>query len=97
MWLYTYETIRNGTNPSTNRTFIEQDPFFSTLLSRNVTFFDPNRGFASMGSELRLRKAENTKARILRQDFLNDFYVNLLDFDEDEADQEPDKNLYDEY
>ncbi|WP_299614001.1 RNA-directed DNA polymerase [uncultured Tateyamaria sp.] len=97
MWLYAYETIRNGTNPSSDRTFIEQDPFFSELLNRNIKFFDPERGFASMGSELRLRRAENTRARILRQDFLDDFDIDLLEFDEDEADQEPDMDFDDEY
>jgi hypothetical protein len=88
MWLYAYETIRNGTNPSTDRTFIEQDPFFSPLLNRNIKFFDPERGFASMGSELRLRRAENTKARILRQDFLDDFDIDLLEFDAGDADMD---------
>ncbi len=97
MWLYAYESIRNGTNPSTDRTFIEQDPFFSALLNRNVKFFDPERGFASMGSALRLRRAENTRARILRQDFLEDFDIDLLEFDEDEAGQEPDMDFDDEY
>ncbi|GGE43610.1 hypothetical protein GCM10011517_09120 [Actibacterium pelagium] len=97
MWLYAYETIRNGTNPSTDRTFIEQDPFFSALLNRNIKFFDPERGFTSMGSELRIRKAENTRARILRQDFLDDFGIDLLEFDEDVTDQEPDLDFDDEY
>ncbi len=97
MWLYAYETIRNGTNPSTDRTFIEQDPFFSALLNRNIKFFDPERGFTSIGSELRLRRAENTRARILRQDFLDDFDIDLLEFDEDEPDQEPDMGFDDEY
>ena len=97
MWLYAYETIRNGTNPSTDRTFIEQDPFFSLLLNRDIKFFDPERGFASIGAELRLRRAENTRARILRQDFLDDFDIDLLEFDEDEIDQEPDMDFDDEY
>lgn len=97
MWLYAYESIRNGTNPSADRTFIEQDPFFSKLLSRNVKFFDPERGLTSIGSELRLRRAENTKTRILRQDFQDDFDIDLLEFDEDEEDQESDIDSDDEY
>lgn len=97
MWLYAYESIRNGTNPSTDKTFIEQEAFFSALLNRNIKFFDPERGFASMVSELRLRRAENTRARILRQDFLDDFDIDLLEFDEDEVDQEPDLDFDDEY
>lgn len=97
MWLYAYESIRNGTNPSTDRTFIEQDPFFSFLLARNIKFFDPERGFASMGAALRVRRAENTRARMLREDFLADFDIDLLEFDEDEADQEADMDFEDEY
>jgi len=97
MWLYAYETVRNTTNPSTDRTFIEQDPFFSPLLNRNIRFFDPERGFASMGSELRLRRAENTRARILRQDFLDDFDIDLLEFDEGDADHEADMDFDNEY
>lgn len=76
---------------------IEQDPFFSALLNRNIRFFDPERGFASMGSELRLRRAENTRARIFRQDFLDDFDIDLLEFDEDETDYETDMDFDDEY
>ncbi|WP_198011637.1 RNA-directed DNA polymerase [Roseovarius nubinhibens] len=97
MWLYAYESIRNGTNPSTDRSFIEHEPFFSALLNRNIKFFDPERGFASIGSELRLRRAENTRARILRQDFLDDFDIDLLEFDEEEADQGTDMDFDDEY
>lgn len=97
MWLYAYETIRNETNPSADRTFIEQDSFFSALLSRNIRFYNPERGFASMGSELRLRRAENTRAEILRQDFLDDFDIDLLEFDEGGADQETDLDFEDEY
>ncbi len=50
-----------------------------------------------MGSELRLRWAENTRARVLRQDFLDDFDIDLLEFDEDVADQEPDIDFDDQY
>ncbi|AUQ58766.1 Reverse transcriptase (RNA-dependent DNA polymerase) [Phaeobacter inhibens] len=85
MWLFAYETVRNGTNPLTDRSFIEQDPFFSLLLKRNIKFFDPSRGFSSIGSALRVRRAENTRANILRLDFLEDFDIDLLEFDEDEA------------
>jgi hypothetical protein len=50
-----------------------------------------------MGSELRLRRAENTRARIFRQDFLDDFDIDLLEFDEDETDYETDMDFDDEY
>lgn len=97
MWLYAYESIRNGTNPSTDKNFIEQDPFFSVLLTRDIKFFAPERGFASMGAALRLRRDENTRTRMLRQDFLEDFGIDLLDFDREEIDQEPDMDFEDEY
>ena len=97
MWLYAYESIRNGTNPSSDRTFIEQDPFFSALLARNIKFFDPERGFDSVGAALRLRRAENIRTRALREDFLEDFDFDLLEFDEDETDQEPYMDFEDEY
>lgn len=85
MWLFAYESVRNETNPNTNRAFIEHDPFFSLLLSRNINFFDPYRGFESMDSMLRGRMAENVRANTLRRNFLEYFNINLLEFDEDEA------------
>ena len=97
MWLYAYESVRNETNPLPDRTFIEQDPFFSLLLNRNIKFFDPSQGFESIGSTLRVRRAENTRANILRLDFLEDFDIDLLEFDEDEAIDEPDVDFEDEY
>lgn len=97
MWLYAYETVRNGTNPNNGRNFIAQDPFFSLLLNRNIQFFDPSRGFESIGATLRGRRAENTRANILRQDFLDDFDIDLLEFDEDELIDEPDVGFDDEY
>jgi hypothetical protein len=97
MWLYAYESVRNGTNPLTDRTFIEQDPFFSLLLNRNISFFDPNRGFESIGSTLRIRRGENTRADILRHDFLEDFDIDLLEFDEDDSTEEPDADFDDQY
>jgi len=97
MWLYAYESVRNGTNPLTDRRFIEQDPFFSVLLAKNVKFFEPEHGFSSIGSALRIRRAENTRTSILRRDFLDDFDIDLLEFDEDEVDQEQVVDFEDEY
>jgi hypothetical protein len=97
MWLYAYESIRNGTNPSKDETFIEDDPFFSLLLRRNIEFFDPSRGYDSIGSTLRVRRGENTRAGILRRDFLNDFDIDLLEFDDDASIDEPDSDLDGEY
>jgi hypothetical protein len=97
MWLYAYESVRNGTNPNIDRTFIEQDPFFSLLLRRNIKFFDPLRGFDSIGATLRGRRAENARANTLREDFLDNFDIELLEFDVDEAIDEADIEIEAEY
>ena len=97
MWLYAYESVRNGTNPVSDRTFIENDPFFCFLINRDITFFYPTQGFESIDSTLRGRRRENSRADILRQDFLDDFDIETLDFDEDEANDEPDVDVGDEY
>ncbi|WP_296644687.1 RNA-directed DNA polymerase [Roseinatronobacter sp.] len=97
MWLYAYESIRNGTNSNPDRTFIDQDPFFSHLMNKNIKFYDPSRGFVSLGGTLRGRKGENTRAKILRQDFLDDFDIDLLEFDEDDMDNANDDDFDDDY
>jgi len=97
MWLYAYESVRNRTNPLSDRAFIEQDPFFSLLLNRNIKFFDPFRGFDSIGSTLRVRKAENNRANILRLDFLENFEIDLLEFDDNDLIDEPNADFEDEY
>ncbi|MFN7594125.1 MAG: reverse transcriptase, partial [bacterium] len=89
MWLYAYESVRNGTNPNKDENFIAQDPFFSLIFKRRISFFDPFRGFESIGASLRGRRAENARANILRQDFLADFDIDLLEFDEDVIGDEP--------
>lgn len=45
MWLYAYETARTGIVAGTNAAFLQQDPYFSLLLSKNVRFFDIEAGF----------------------------------------------------
>ena len=97
MWLYAYESASNGTNPNKDHTFVLQDPFFSLLLNKKIKFFDPFRGFESIGASLRGRRAENARANILRQDFLADFDIDRLEFDEDEIDDEPYSDSDDEY
>jgi len=97
MWLYAYESVRNGTNPNTDESFITQDPFLSLIFDRKIRFFDPFRGFESIGASLRGRRAENTRANILRQDFLDDFDIDLLEFDEDVIGDEPYLDSDDEY
>ena len=65
--------------------------------NKKIKFFDPFRGFESIGASLRGRRAENARANILRQDFLADFDIDRLEFDEDEIDDEPYSDSDDEY
>ena len=93
MWFFAYESVRKGTNPDQDRAFIEQDPFFSLLLFRNIQFFNPFRDFYSIEATLRGRRRENTRTNALRQDFLDDFDIDLLEFDVDEFIDEQDEVL----
>ena len=86
MWLYAYESVRQGVNPTGDSAFIEQNPFFAPLLEKKVSFFDPNAGFTSMSSTLRERRGENSRADRLRADFLADFDIDFDEFDDDEDD-----------
>lgn len=84
MWLYAYESVRNGTNPNGDRTFIETDPFFRLLLGKNIKFFEPSQGFTSINSALRARRGENIRANVLRADYSDDLEVDLMEFDADD-------------
>lgn len=97
MWLYAYESVRNGTNPNADRTFIEKNPFFAPLLRKNIQFFEPNEGFNSIASTLRNRRGENARAQVLRDDFLDDFDFELDEFDEDDGEDIQDYEFDDEY
>jgi hypothetical protein len=97
MWLYAYESVRNQTNSMTDKTFIEQDPFFSIILRKNVAFFDPFKGFESISSTLRRRRSENNRSDILRRDYLDDFEIELLEFDPNDEINEPDVDFDNEY
>ncbi|NTJ41242.1 RNA-directed DNA polymerase [Agrobacterium larrymoorei] len=79
MWLYAYESIGLGINPSQSATFIEQDQYFRFLQMKKVRFFAIEKGFASMSTTLRNLRGENNRMRQFRDDFFDDF---VLDMDE---------------
>lgn len=97
MWLYAYESVRNGTNPNADRAFIEENPFFAPLLEKNIKFFETREGFTSVASTLRSRRGENARAQLLRDDFLADFDFELDEFDEDDTVDICDNESDDEY
>jgi hypothetical protein len=39
MWLFAYESVAQGFNPSSSTTFIEEDQYFSLLLQRESVFW----------------------------------------------------------
>lgn len=97
MWLYSYESMRNKTNGSNNIRFIEDDSFFSILLRKNIGFFDPGQRFKSIDSEIRLLKSENIKAKRLRDEYSNNFEIDLGEFDDDDDIDRYDIRFRDDY
>ena len=88
MWLYAYESVVQGVNPVGSADFIEQNPFFAPIYARNVRFLSISEGFTSVFSTLRERRGENSRANRLREDFLEDFEIDLEEFDDEEEDFE---------
>lgn len=86
MWLYVYETSLNGLTPSANATLLQQDPYFGPLLEKRVRFLDVDAGFTSLGTTLRNLRQSNLRIQRIRDDFSDDFQVELDEFDEDEDD-----------
>lgn len=84
MWLYAYEAARLGLAPGFTTAFIEQDPYFSLLLARGVSFFNLNNGFTSINATLRSRREDNVRTSRLRADFLDDFDFDTEDYDDDD-------------
>lgn len=87
MWLHAYETVGQGFNPNGNSMFIEQDPFFSVLHAKKVRFFDIHRGFTSIAATLRSLRGDNSRMRRLRDDFFEDFTLELDEFDDDDGEE----------
>ncbi|PDT46713.1 hypothetical protein CO661_17255 [Sinorhizobium fredii] len=89
MWLYAYEATLRGIAPGVNAAFLEQDLYFSTLYSRKVHFLNIDNGFASIATTLRTLRVDNERIRRVRADFLDDFEVDIDEYDDDDfEDQE---------
>lgn len=88
MWLYAYESIRQGINTSGNSDFITNNPFFRPLFSKRVSFLNIDNGFNSVENVLRNRRAENNRAQRVRADFIDDFEFEIEELDD--ADDLPD-------
>lgn len=97
MWLYAYESVRQGVSPNGNADFIEQNPFFAPIYAKRVSFFSPATGFTSVSSTLRERRGENARARLLRADFLADLEIDLDEFDSDDFDDDHDEEFFEIY
>ncbi|WP_202800174.1 hypothetical protein [Sinorhizobium fredii] len=94
MWLYAYESVGRGINPGANAQFIEQDQYFSLLHRRSVRFLEIGRGFTSIAATLRSLRGGNDRMRRVRDDFLEDFLLDLDEMDDDDFVDEFHDNEY---
>lgn len=86
MWLYAYEATARGIAPGINSTHLEEDPYFSMLYSRKLRFLDIDNGFSSIATTLRTLKDDNDRIRRVRVDFMDDFNVDIDEYDDDDFD-----------
>ena len=93
MWLFAYETVGLGINPNDSTAFIEQDEYFSLLFKRGVRFLSLENGFTSIGSTLRGLRDENSRLKRIREEFAEDFEIDIeeLDDDDDKSDGDGDE------
>lgn len=83
MWLYAYESVGLGINPTPSTAFIEADPYFATLLAKKVRFLSIDTGFTSISTTLRSLRGDNARLQRVRDDFLEDFMFELDELDDD--------------
>lgn len=86
MWLYAYEAVRSDLIPSVSSAFVQQDPYFSLLYARRVSFLDIENGFRSIATTLRSRREDNERTKRVRADFLDDFEFEIDDYDDEDYD-----------
>lgn len=87
MWLYAYQTALQGLVPGINTAFVEQDPYFSLLFAKRVSFLRIEKGFESVANTIRSLRNENERINRVRTDFLEDFTVNIEDYDDDDFEE----------
>ncbi len=84
MWLFAYESVVLGINPNNSTTFIEQDEYFSLLFKRGVSFLSVEAGLTSIESTLRSLRSENSRLKRVRDEFADDFHIDIDDLDDDD-------------
>jgi hypothetical protein len=88
MWLFAYESVAQGINPTASATFIEQDEYFSLLLKHGVRFLSVENGFTSIGSTLRRLRDENSRLKRVRDEFADDLEIDIDELDDDAEDDD---------
>jgi hypothetical protein len=88
MWLYAYEsTLKNLNGSSVGDGFIKAHKYFSQLLTKKVEFYRSGKGFEAFADVLHRRKLENSAARKIAADIVDDDLDNELgDWIEEEED-----------
>ncbi|WP_006745916.1 RNA-directed DNA polymerase [Thioalkalivibrio paradoxus] len=94
MWLYAYECVRQGVNPSGNSRFIEKHPFFGPIIAKKISFLRVESGFDSVSSVLRRRRVENRTTERLRADFDEDFGFEIVEIDDEDDGGEEEVAIY---
>lgn len=97
MWLYAYESILKGINPTGRSDFIENHDMFSLLYKRKISFLNTDNGFKSLSITMKGLRSENNKMSKLRADFFDDFDIDLEEFDVDDLDIDLDGIEYTDY
>lgn len=85
MWLYAYEGVRQGIVPGASRSFIELHPYFLILLRKDVGFLSIDQGIEAIAGRIRRLRIDNIHRQQMRDDFADDFDVDL-EFVEDDVD-----------
>lgn len=83
MWLYAYETVSSGINSGTSDAFINSDPYFKLLHSKGIRFLDAGSGLQSMSRVLQILRSTNRRMQLIRDDFDDDFEIELEEVGED--------------
>lgn len=94
MWLYAYENVGLGINPSTDTTFLENDPYFGLLQNKKVRFLDIDNGLTSLTDTVRHLRGDNSRISKFREDFFADFTASDDEIDDDDIDFDDDNDLY---
>lgn len=87
MWLYAYECSRRGFTGNVPAAFIQQEPYFSILHERNVTFLNLDENLAAVAEATRVRRrADNLHRAWVLDQFNEDFDVadwDIGDYDDE--------------